>query len=119
MFSNLISYYVLYCIVTLLFVLTILVPTYLKRSRIFLLIINVFTIMMPLPSYLLLRRVLYYCHSQHSEDITNEDIRAQLLEHVIRPVVPAEYLDDKTIYHLNPSGRFVIGGPHGDAGLTG
>ena len=40
-------------------------------------------------------------------------------EHVIKPVVPAQYLDDKTIYHLNPSGRFVIGGPHGDAGLTG
>lgn len=57
--------------------------------------------------------------TQHSEDITNEDIRTQLMEHVIRPVVPAEYLDDKTIYHLNPSGRFVIGGPHGDAGLTG
>jgi len=57
--------------------------------------------------------------TQHNEDISNEDIRAQLMEHVIRPVVPAEYLDDKTIYHLNPSGRFVIGGPHGDAGLTG
>ncbi len=57
--------------------------------------------------------------TQHSEDITNEDIRKQLIEHVIKPVVPAEYLDEKTIYHLNPSGRFVIGGPHGDAGLTG
>jgi S-adenosylmethionine synthetase len=57
--------------------------------------------------------------TQHSEDITNEEIRAQLMEHVIKPVVPAEYLDDNTIYHLNPSGRFVIGGPHGDAGLTG
>jgi len=57
--------------------------------------------------------------TQHSEDITNEDIRAQLMEHVIKPVIPAEYLDDNTIYHLNPSGRFVIGGPHGDAGLTG
>ena len=57
--------------------------------------------------------------TQHSEDITNDDIRTQLMEHVIRPVVPAEYLDDKTIYHLNPSGKFVIGGPHGDAGLTG
>jgi len=57
--------------------------------------------------------------TQHSEDITNEEIRAQLLEHVIKPVVPAEYLDEQTIYHLNPSGRFVIGGPHGDAGLTG
>lgn len=41
------------------------------------------------------------------------------MEHVIKPVVPAKYLDDKTIFHLNPSGRFVIGGPHGDAGLTG
>jgi len=57
--------------------------------------------------------------TQHSEEVTNDDIRTQLMEHVIRPVVPAEYLDDKTIYHLNPSGRFVIGGPHGDAGLTG
>lgn len=57
--------------------------------------------------------------TQHNEDISNEEIRSQLMEHVIRPVVPAEYLDDKTIYHLNPSGRFVIGGPHGDAGLTG
>jgi len=57
--------------------------------------------------------------TQHSEDVTNEEIRAQLLEHVIKPVVPAEYLDENTIYHLNPSGRFVIGGPHGDAGLTG
>jgi len=57
--------------------------------------------------------------TQHSEDITQEEIKAQLLEHVIKPVVPAEYLDEKTIYHLNPSGRFVIGGPHGDAGLTG
>merc|ERR1719421_781988 len=57
--------------------------------------------------------------TQHNEDITQEEIKAQLMEHVIKPVCPAEYLDDKTIYHLNPSGRFVIGGPHGDAGLTG
>jgi len=57
--------------------------------------------------------------TQHSEEITNDEIRKQLMEHVIRPVVPAQYLDEKTIYHLNPSGRFVIGGPHGDAGLTG
>jgi S-adenosylmethionine synthetase len=56
---------------------------------------------------------------QHSEDVTNEQIAADLMEHVIKPVVPEKYLDDKTIYHLNPSGRFVIGGPHGDAGLTG
>eukprot|EP00401_Gymnodinium_catenatum_P053050 CAMPEP_0117483316 /NCGR_PEP_ID=MMETSP0784-20121206/13875_1 /TAXON_ID=39447 /ORGANISM="" /LENGTH=387 /DNA_ID=CAMNT_0005277845 /DNA_START=11 /DNA_END=1174 /DNA_ORIENTATION=+ len=57
--------------------------------------------------------------TQHSEDITLDDIKAQLMEHVIKPIVPAEYLDEKTIYHLNPSGRFCIGGPHGDAGLTG
>jgi S-adenosylmethionine synthetase len=57
--------------------------------------------------------------TQHSPDVTNEQIRADLMEHVIKPVVPAKYLDDKTIFHLNPSGRFVIGGPHGDAGLTG
>lgn len=57
--------------------------------------------------------------TQHDPNITNEEIRQQLKEHVIKPVVPAQYLDDETIYHLNPSGRFIIGGPHGDAGLTG
>jgi len=57
--------------------------------------------------------------TQHSPDVTNEKIRADLMEHVIKPIVPAKYLDDNTIFHLNPSGRFVIGGPHGDAGLTG
>lgn len=57
--------------------------------------------------------------TQHSEDVTNEQIAADLKEHVIKTVIPEKYLDDKTIYHLNPSGRFVIGGPHGDAGLTG
>lgn len=56
---------------------------------------------------------------QHDDDVSNEKIRADLQEHVIAHVVPAKYLDDETIYHLNPSGRFVIGGPHGDAGLTG
>jgi len=56
---------------------------------------------------------------QHSADVTNEQIRADLKQHVILPSIPAEYLDDKTIYHLNPSGRFVIGGPQSDAGLTG
>merc|ERR1712087_57287 len=57
--------------------------------------------------------------TQHAEEVTNEQIASDLMEHVIRPVVPAELMDDKTVYHLNPSGRFVIGGPHGDAGLTG
>ncbi|GAB2272300.1 S-adenosylmethionine synthase 1 [Dionaea muscipula] len=59
--------------------------------------------------------------TQHDETatITNEKIANDLKEHVIKPVIPLQYLDDKTIFHLNPSGRFVIGGPHGDAGLTG
>jgi len=57
--------------------------------------------------------------TQHSEDVNNDEIRKGLMEHIIKPVIPAKYLDDKTIYHLNPSGRFVIGGPQGDAGLTG
>ena len=57
--------------------------------------------------------------TQHSPDVTNEQIAKDLMDAVIKPVVPAKYLDDKTIFHLNPSGRFVIGGPHGDAGLTG
>jgi S-adenosylmethionine synthetase len=48
---------------------------------------------------------------QHSEDVTNEVIRADLREKVIKAVVPAEMLDDNTVYHLQPSGRFVIGGP--------
>lgn len=56
---------------------------------------------------------------QHSPDVTIEKIRQELMEHVIKPVVPSKYLDDNTIYHLNPSGLFVIGGPQGDAGLTG
>lgn len=57
--------------------------------------------------------------TQHNEEVSNEIIRENLMEHVVRYVVPAHLLDDKTIYHINPSGRFVIGGPHGDAGLTG
>lgn len=57
--------------------------------------------------------------AQHADTVSNEEIRKVLLEDIIKKVIPAEYLDDKTIYHLNPSGRFVIGGPQGDAGLTG
>jgi S-adenosylmethionine synthetase len=57
--------------------------------------------------------------TQHDETVSLKQIQADLREYVIKPVVPAKYLDEKTIYHLNPSGRFVIGGPHGDAGLTG
>jgi len=57
--------------------------------------------------------------TQHHPDISLKDQQIQLKEHVIKTVIPAKYLDDKTVYHLNPSGRFVIGGPQGDAGLTG
>jgi len=57
--------------------------------------------------------------TQHSPDVSNEEIRRGLREEIINKVVPTKYLDDKTVYHLNPSGRFVIGGPQGDAGLTG
>jgi len=57
--------------------------------------------------------------TQHAENVSNDEIRKGLLEQVVKVVIPANLLDDKTIYHLNPSGRFVIGGPQGDAGLTG
>jgi len=57
--------------------------------------------------------------TQHSEDVDNDRIRKELMEKIILPTIPKEYLDDKVIYHLNPSGRFVIGGPQGDAGTTG
>lgn len=56
---------------------------------------------------------------QHSEDVTNEHMRKCLKEQIIDQVIPASLLDSKTIYHLQPSGRFIIGGPMGDAGLTG
>merc|ERR1740128_706344 len=56
---------------------------------------------------------------QHSEDVTNEHMRKCLKEQIIDQVIPANLLDSKTIYHLQPSGRFIIGGPMGDAGLTG
>ncbi len=57
--------------------------------------------------------------TQHDPDVTIEQIKKDLMEYVIRPIVPAELLDDKTKYYVNPTGRFVIGGPHGDSGLTG
>jgi S-adenosylmethionine synthetase len=57
--------------------------------------------------------------STQTEDLDIEDIRADVMEHVIKPVIPAELLDDNTKYHINPTGKFVIGGPMGDAGLTG
>merc|ERR1719235_786570 len=57
--------------------------------------------------------------TQHDDKVTNEQITKDIMEFVIKPVCPAKLLDADTIYHINPSGRFIIGGPHGDAGLTG
>jgi S-adenosylmethionine synthetase len=57
--------------------------------------------------------------TQHSDKVSNDDLRSAVMEYVIKPVVPAKMLDSKTKYHINPTGRFVIGGPMGDAGLTG
>ena len=57
--------------------------------------------------------------TQHSDKVSNEDLRAAIMDLVIKPVVPAAMLDKNTKYHINPTGRFVIGGPMGDAGLTG
>jgi S-adenosylmethionine synthetase len=57
--------------------------------------------------------------TQHAEEVGNDQLRAEILEHVIQAVIPAALLDADTKYHINPTGRFVIGGPMGDTGLTG
>ena len=57
--------------------------------------------------------------TQHDEHVSQEQIREDLMEHVIRAVIPAELLDESTKYYINPTGRFVVGGPQGDSGLTG
>lgn len=57
--------------------------------------------------------------TQHHPEVHNETIRRDIMEKVIRPTVPSEFLDENTKYFINPTGRFVIGGPQGDAGLTG
>ena len=57
--------------------------------------------------------------TQHAETVSNEELRADILKHVIQATIPAELLDADTKYHINPTGRFVIGGPMGDTGLTG
>ena len=57
--------------------------------------------------------------TQHDDDVEWQTIHDELIAKCIREVIPAEFLDDETIYHINPTGRFVVGGPHGDCGLTG
>ena len=57
--------------------------------------------------------------TQHSSMVATETLREDIREKVIEAVIPAELLDEKTKYHINPTGRFVIGGPQGDCGLTG
>jgi S-adenosylmethionine synthetase len=57
--------------------------------------------------------------TQHADDVTTEQLRADILEKIIKPTVSADLLDENTKYHINPTGRFVVGGPMGDAGLTG
>ncbi len=57
--------------------------------------------------------------TQHDPDVTQEQIKKDLIEYVIKPIVPEKFLDGETKYYVNPTGRFVIGGPHGDSGLTG
>ena len=57
--------------------------------------------------------------TQHSESVSLEQIRRDMIEYVVKPIVPAELIDENTKYYVNPTGRFVIGGPVGDSGLTG
>jgi S-adenosylmethionine synthetase len=57
--------------------------------------------------------------TQHAETVGNDELRADILKHVIQATIPAQLLDEDTKYHINPTGRFVIGGPMGDTGLTG
>jgi S-adenosylmethionine synthetase len=57
--------------------------------------------------------------TQHSPDVELEQIRRDVIEKIIKPIIPVNFIDDHTRYFINPTGRFVVGGPHGDAGLTG
>ncbi len=57
--------------------------------------------------------------TQHAPEASNAQLREEVIEHIIKPTLPAELLDAKTKYHINPTGRFVVGGPQGDCGLTG
>ena len=71
------------------------------------------------PEYQVKRIDTIVVSTQHDEEISQEQIRKDVLEFVVKPVVPAELLDDETHYFINPTGKFVIGGPVGDSGLTG
>jgi S-adenosylmethionine synthetase len=57
--------------------------------------------------------------TQHAPEVSHATIEREVIEKIVKPTIPAQYLDARTIYHVNPTGRFVIGGPHGDCGLTG
>ena len=57
--------------------------------------------------------------TQHSPEVTNEEIRDFIINEIIKPELPTDLVDDNITYHINPTGRFVVGGPHGDCGLTG
>ncbi len=59
------------------------------------------------------------CSTQHDADVSQEQIHKDIMEYVFKPILPAELVDENTKFFINPTGRFVIGGPHGDAGLTG
>lgn len=56
---------------------------------------------------------------QHSEKVTLEELRSEIMEKIVKVVIPEQYFDENTIVHINPCGHFIIGGPQGDAGLTG
>jgi S-adenosylmethionine synthetase len=57
--------------------------------------------------------------TQHSAEVSTDELRAEVKKHIIDPIVPSGMVDSQTKYHINPTGRFVVGGPHGDTGLTG
>ena len=57
--------------------------------------------------------------TQHSDRVEQDQIKRDVIEHVVRPIIPSSMVDENTKYHINPTGRFVVGGPHGDTGLTG